>query len=167
MVVIAIMVFFSFFQPWVHINSIAKGALSKILPGKDTSTLQSISGYDVPVLANRKDSKLIMTIAQIFSPNTKDVDKKSWLIWGVPIFAVLLVLLNLIFGANKWVALGTGIIAVAVFAVAVFKISTTELDKVVISVSIAKGLWNTLYGYLGIGILSLLNFIRLQFLGRK
>jgi hypothetical protein len=62
---------------------------------------------------------------------------------------------------NKWVSLGFGIVGVLIFAVATFKILTTNLDKLVMRVTIGYGLWLLLVGYLGIGLVCLGNFIPL------
>lgn len=63
---------------------------------------------------------------------------------------------------NKWVGLAIGIVGIAIFAFATFKITTTDLDKLVLKVNIGYGLWLTLVGYLGIGILQVAEFLQLN-----
>ena len=44
--------------------------------------------------------------------------------------------------------------------VAVFKITTTDLDKPVLKVNISIGLWLILVAYLGIGALNMVKFLK-------
>lgn len=161
MLVLVVIIFISFFLPWISVESAAIGGVTKLLTGKEQSVFTQVSGFQVPVLANSDESRFMITIIKLFQPNVKDADKKSYLIWGVPLLAVVLFLLSYFLKDNKWVALAIGIIGIAIFAGAVFKISTTNLDKLVMQVKIAYGLWLILAGYLGLGILGILDFVKM------
>ena len=161
MLILVAVIFVSFFLPWISVESAAIGGVTKLLTGKEQSVFTQVSGFQVPVLANSDESRFMITIIKLFQPGIKDADKKSYLIWGVPLLAVVLFLLSYFLKDNKWVALGIGIIGVAIFAGAVFKISTTNLDKLVMQVNIAYGLWLILIGYLGLGILGILDFVKM------
>jgi hypothetical protein len=167
MLVFTIIICVSFFLPWVDVQSQAIGGISKFISGEKQASLKTISGFQVPILANGSDAKLMITIIKIFNPAITDADKKSWLIWCIPGLAVVLFILTLFLGKDKWVNLGVGIVGVAIFAVATFKILTTNLDKLVLNVSIAPGLWVLLYSYLGIGIIGLFRFYQLHFVKNK
>jgi len=134
--------------------------MAKVLTGKRQAEIAGISGFDVPVLANGPDARLMISIIKIFNPGITDADKKSWLIWGVPIFAVLIFLASLFLGNNKWFNLAIAVIGIAIFIVAVYKIKTTDLDKLVLNAKIGLGLWLTLCGYLGLGLLSAAGFVK-------
>jgi len=153
-------IFISFFLPWVHVESPMVGTMAKVLTGKRQAEIAGISGFDVPVLANGPDARLMISIIKIFNPGITDADKKSWLIWGVPIFAVLIFLASLFLGNNKWFNLAIAVIGIAIFIVAVYKIKTTDLDKLVLNARIGLGLWLTLCGYLGLGLLSAAGFVK-------
>ncbi len=167
MLVLTVIIFISFFLPWVNIESAVVGGLSKILTSKESATISSISGFKVPILANGQDSRLIISIIQLFNPGVKDADKKSYLIWGVPGLAVLMLVLFWFLGKNKWLNLGFGVAGILIFLVAVFKIATTNMDKLIMKVSIGFGLWLLLVGYLCIGLLCGINFLNLNKGGRK
>jgi hypothetical protein len=160
LMILAVTVFLSFFMPWVKIDAPVVGGISKILTGKAQSSISDISGFDVPIMANGPDSRFALAVIKIFNPSVKDADKKSWLIWGVPIFGVMLALASVFFGKFKWLRIAIAVICVAIFAVAVFKIKTTDMNKLVLNVKIAHGLWLTLWGYFGIGIVNALNLIK-------
>jgi len=52
------------------------------------------------------------------------------------------------------------VFGVLIFFAAVYKIVTTDLDKLVLKVNIAYGLWMILFSYLGIGLFSLLSLLK-------
>jgi len=160
--VFAVMICVSFFLPWLSMESRIAGGISKLLTGEKQASLKTVSGFQVPILANGPDAKLMISIIKLFNPGVSGADKKSWLIWGIPGSAVGLVLLVLFLGKNKWVNLGIGVSAVAVFSVATYQISKTNLDKFVMRIVISAGLWLILWSYLGIGLVSLFRFIRQQ-----
>jgi len=161
MLIFAAVIVVGFFQPWVHTESMRMGKISQIIVGQQAVFGRNISAYDVPVLANGPDSRLIISIIKIFKPQITDADKKSYLIWGVPVLALLLLLLSLIFAGNRWVNLAIGIIGVVIFAVGAYKINAINLNKLALPVRIGSGLWMSLWGYLGMGLSSLGNLFYL------
>jgi len=167
MLVLAMIVVVGFFLPWMRIESEQLGALSKVLTGRRQEIVDNLSGFRIPILANSPDARLVISVAKIFKPDIKDVDKKSYLVWLVPILAVLLLGLAYFFGKNKWFNLFLAILGISIFVIAFYKIKTTDLDKMVLRVSIDSGLWLVLYAYLAMGILGLGNFIYALFLGKN
>ena len=161
-VALAINIVISFFLPWAHIESQAVGTFSKILTGKAQVSIASVSGFGIPQMANSQDSRLAISVIKIFSPNVKDADKKSYLIWFVPIFAVIAAALLILLENNKWVSLALGVICALIFVVGIYKIATTDMNKLVLNIRIGIGLWMTLYGYLGIGLAGIASFMMLQ-----
>lgn len=153
----AALIFTAFFLPWVSVNSSVKGLVVKVFGSQDASIMK-ISGYQVPILANREDSRLMITVIKLFNPGIQDADKKSWLIWAVPILSVLLAFAYMMFNKNKWFDLGLGILGVAIFAVGLYEILVTDLNKMGIEVEILNGVWLTLVGYLCIGLIAFFKF---------
>ena len=158
--ILVLIIVVCFFLPWVKVESEAVGAFSKILTGKQQAAITSISAFQIPVMANGEDARLMISIIKIFEPKVENADKKSYLIWIVPLLAIVILLAGIFFGKNKFVNLIFGIIGVLIFVVAVYKIQTTSLDKMVLKVSISPGLWLTLWSYLGIGIVGFLVFVK-------
>ena len=101
LLVLVIVIFVSFFLPWVSIESKALGNVVKLLTGKDQTASYSISGYKVPVLANSDQSKLMIAIIKIFAPDITNADKKSYLIWIIPLLAIVIYLVGNSPIANK------------------------------------------------------------------
>ena len=161
MFILAAIIFISFFLPWIEVESAVKGGVTKILTGESQAGLLAISGFQVPILANSSESQLIISIIKLFNPGITNADKKSYLIWAIPGLAVVISAIFLFLEKNKWMNLAVAIIGIAIFSVSVFKIMTTNLDKLVIKADIALGLWLILFGYLGIGLVCLANFANL------
>ncbi len=157
--VLTLVICVAFFLPWVDVGSAQVGFISKVLTGKEQQSIQKISAYQVPIMANGSDARLMISVIKIFNPSVRDADKKSYLIWGIPLFAILISGLLSKVKNKKWLYLAFGIIGCAIFIVGTFKIKTTDLDKLVLHVKMGSGLWLTLWGYLGIGILCAYNFI--------
>jgi hypothetical protein len=151
----------AFFLPWVRVESSHVGTVSKLLTGKRQVAIAGMSGFQVPLMANSKESRLAISVIKIFAPKVKNADKKSFLIWFVPGLAVIMAVVCHILNKNKWVHLALGIIGCVLFMFALFKIMTTDLDKLVLNIKIASGLWLTLLGYLGIGIVQMISFVRM------
>jgi len=156
----ALIIIVAFFLPWVKVESEAVGTFSKILTGKQQQLISNISAFQVPIMANDQDARLMISIIKIFNPKVENADKKSYLIWSIPILAALMLLVSFLYGKNKWVNLILGVISCLIFFVAVYKIKTTNMDKLVLKVTTAPGLWLALWGYLGIGIAGLVAFIK-------
>jgi hypothetical protein len=157
-IILAFVIFVAFFLPWASVGSPAASKLQKLLGMKEQAPVTRISGYEIPVIANSKNSILAITVIKIFNPDISDADKKSYLIWIVPILAVLLAVFSLVLGKNKWVNLAIGIIGSLIFAIAMYKIKSTDMDKLLVRVVIEQGLMITLWSYLGIGIAGLAAF---------
>lgn len=158
--ILAAVIFVSFFLPWVQVESPMVGTVAKVLTGKRQAEIASISGFAVPQLANGPDARLMLSIIKIFNPGVTDADKKSWLIWGVPLFAIAIFLLGLFIADNRWFNLAVAVIGILIFLVGVYKINTTDLNKLVLNAKIGMGVWLTLYGYLGLGITAAVNFVK-------
>jgi hypothetical protein len=157
---LALLIVVSFFLPWVRVESQQVGTFSKLLTGKRQQAIDEISGLEIPILANSDESRLIISIAKIFNPGIKDVDKKSFLVLIVPILAIIIFLVKLYLKKNVVVDLLFAVIGIALFAFAFYKITSTDLDKLVLQIKIGLGMWITLYSYLGIGILSAVCFLK-------
>ena len=106
MAVLVLMIFVAFFLPWVSVESAAVGGVTKLLTGKEQAKTDSISGFKVPVLANSEESRFMISVIKIFQPDIKDADKKSFLIWSIPLLATVMFGLTNVLGNNKWIRFG-------------------------------------------------------------
>ena len=160
--VLTVVIIAAFFLPWVSVHSAPIAGMTKLLTGKqEVAPIDNIALFEVPIMANGDDSRLIISIVKIFKPSVGDIHIKSWGVWGIPFLAVIMAFaLSALKGASwkKWLCLAFGIIGCAIFAVGAFKIKTTDLDKLILQITMGPGLWITLWAYLGIGLACLYDF---------
>lgn len=160
---LAAIIFIAFFLPWVGVHSAPISGITKMLTGsQQPAAIRAISLYQVPILANGPDARLMISIIKIFNPDVKDADKKSWAVWGVPILAIFMAVVLFTLREKpwkKWLYLLFGIIGCGIFTVGIFKIKTTDLDKLVLQIVIGPGAWITLWAYFGIGLACMHSFI--------
>jgi len=160
--VLSIVIVLSFFLPWVTVQSKQAGAFTKALTGKRQQNIAAISGLQVPIMANGDEARLISSIAKIFNPSVEHVGLKSFLVVVIPLLAVAMAGLNHLYEKNKWANSAVAVVGILIFLVAVFKLTTTDLDKLVLQIKIGIGMWATLISFLGIGILSALRAVELS-----
>jgi len=158
MFILVAIIIVSFFLPWISVESKQVGVFSKLLTGKSQASIDSISGFRIPVLANGKDARLMLSIIKIFNPKLENADKKSFAVWIIPILALFIFLAGIYMGKYRFINLVFGLIGCSIFFTALYKIKTTDLDKLILNVSIGPGLWFILYSYLAIGILGFVSF---------
>lgn len=159
MAVLVFLIIVAFFMPWVGIESTqAAGKLSEILTGEERRVSQTVSAYQVPRLANTKDTRLAISVIKIMNPGVKDADKKSFLVWVVPLLAVTILALSILFKNNKWLHLACALIGILIFSIGVYRIKSANLSQALLNIAIGPGLWLTLWAYLGLGLCELLNF---------
>ena len=158
MVIIASIIFVSFFLPWVRIEPGQMGMLKKFFAGKQISRLASVSAFQIPVMANSKDRRLIIKIIEGFNPDIKDADKKSFVLWAIPVVAITCAAASVFFTKGLWAHLVLGIIGFGVFCAGIFKILTADFSRFSVRVTIAEGAWIALSAYLAMGVVALIRF---------
>ena len=189
-IVCAVIIVVSFFLPWVRANvsvtkvatgltSSATGKLQnspfagKFIKGFNTSTnaignlgdievKTQVSGYDIPTLINKKTSKEAISIVQILVKDAKDLDKKSMLVYLIPLFAIVCVILAVIGLKYKLAVIAMAVIGGAISIGGLYNLFTANLAALPVQITIMNGLWQTMYGYLLICILSIIWLITVK-----
>lgn len=187
-VVCSIVIVASFFQPWaraaVNVTKVATGLASsatgtlkntpfagKFIKGLDTATAvigglgdvevkTQVSGYDIPTLINKKSSTIALSLAQIMFKDAEGLDKKSMLVYLLPLFALVCAGLAVLGLKNKLFIIGMGIMSGAISIGGLYNLLTINLKDLPIEVVIANGLWQTMYAYLLIFVLSVIWILR-------
>ena len=181
-IVCAIIIIASFFMPWARatvsatkvannmVNS-ASGKLQntsfggKFLQGFNQATnaignlgdmevKTTVSGYDIPTMTSKKSSHVAIQLAQLLFKDAKDLDKKSMLVYLLPLFAIVCIALAVIGLRYKASVIAAAIIGGAIGIGGLYKLMSTDLSNLPVQISIETGLWLTMYGYLLICILS-------------
>ena len=60
-----------------------------------------MSGYQIPKMVNDKTTKVALSLVQVFVKDAKDIDKKSYLVYLLPLFAIICSLLAALGLKNK------------------------------------------------------------------
>lgn len=165
MLVVVVMI--SFFLPWLNVESTQISSITKFITGKSAGYIDKINGFRIPILANGGEARFMISVIKIFSPAMRSVPSKSFFIWILPLLAVLIFGASYFFGRSRFVSMLIAIIGTSVFAIGLYKISVTDLDKFVLTVHIGYGLWFTLYAYLAMGIIGALRYIQLTVIAKK
>ena len=179
----AVIIIISFFMPWaratVNATKVAKGladsasgtlqntpfagnfiklfnqATNAVGNLGDIEVKTTVTGYDIPAMANNKSSHVAIQLAQVLFKDAKDLDKKSMLVYLLPLFAVVCIALALIGIRYKIAVIVTALIGGAIGIGGLYELVITDLSKLPVQISIENGLWQTMYGYLLICILSI------------
>jgi hypothetical protein len=184
----ALIIIISFFMPWAKAtvsatkvaknltHSAASGKLQgspfagKFIKGFDTATnavgnlgdievKTTVSGYDIPTMINKKSSHVALQLVQVLFKNAKDMDKKSMLVYLLPLFAIVCIILAIIGLRYKISVIAAAIIGGAIGIGGLYGLISTDLSSLPVQISIENGLWQTMYGYLLICILSIAWFV--------
>ena len=116
-----------------------------------------VSGAQIPVLANRKNVKVVMQLVKLFTKQTdQQTGPKSYAVYLAPGIALLCGVLVTIWGGTAPVAIGVGICCAALSAAGFWTLLTTN-PKAAYGIAIGPGLWLSLaaYGVLGLAALAL------------
>lgn len=177
-IITSIVIIVSFFMPWVRASTSVTKVSEKVVSGLEGTPVAEkfisglkkavtaieefgdiktvVSGYDIPKMVNNKSSKIAISFTQVFFGDVKDLDKKSMLVYLMPLFAIVCVILAITGLKYKSsiviMAVPSGVISLG----GIYNLSTAKLSSAMVQITIEKGLWLTLYGYLIISILSIL-----------
>jgi hypothetical protein len=183
-IVCSVVIVVSFFQPWAKADlSVTKtaGALkekaqttmkgsryaAKIITGLDRAAKAiggmgdiqvktAVSGYDIPAMINKKSSKIALCLAQVIFKDAKDLDKKSLLVYLLPLAGLLSIILTLMGLKSIMPVVVMAILSGLISAAGLSNVMTADLSNNVVQISIEQGLWQTLYGFLLIFVFSLI-----------
>ncbi len=119
-----------------------------------------ISGAQVPQLANQQNAQLALAIMELLMNERQHIGLKSYAVYLLPGIALLCAGLLTVLGGRPPVAWGVAGLCALIAGVGCWKLLTTNLRALIVAVSIAHGLWMSLWAYVGIaaaGVLAALS----------
>ena len=180
-VICAIAIIHGFFMPWAKASAsatkVAKSLISqasgpladspfagKFIRGFNSTTEKiselgditvktAVSGYDIPTMINRKSSQIAIALAATMFKDAKDLDKKSYAVYLLPIFALVCVGLAIFGLKNKIAVMVMAVLGGGISIGGLYNLMTVDLSKLPIQISIERGLWQTMYAFLLICII--------------
>lgn len=114
-----------------------------------------VSGYNIPRMINSKSSKIAISLAQSYFGNVKDLDKKSMLVYLMPIFAIVCMVLAMGGMRSKMPVVLMLVLSGIISIGGLYTLKTMNLSNGMVDIVIGKGLWRTMYGYLWIFVISM------------
>jgi hypothetical protein len=183
-IICALAIVHAFFMPWAKAsasatkvaNRLAKSATGgmlenspfagKFLRGLDkaTSTISdmgdiqiktAVSGYDIPTLINKKSSQIAIAIASAMFKDVKDLDKKSMLVYLLPLLALVSIGLAIIGLKSKIAIMVMAVLSGGIAVGGLYNLMTVNLSDLPVQISIEQGLWQTMYAYLMISVIGI------------
>jgi hypothetical protein len=183
-VICALAVIHAFFMPWAKASAsatqVAKGlaksatggilentpfagkfireldkATNKISDIGDIQIKTAVSGYDIPTLINKKNSQIAVAIASVMFKDAKDLDKKSMLVYLLPLLALVCIGLAIAGLKNKIAVIVMAVLSGGIAAGGLYNMMTVDLSNLPIQISIEQGLWQTMYAYLIISVVGI------------
>ncbi len=130
-------------------------ATDKISEIGDIQIKTSVRGYDIPTLINKKTSQVAISIASIMFKDAKDLDKKSMLVYLLPLLALVCIALGVVGLKNKIALIVMAVLSGGIAAVGLYNLMTVNLSSLPVQISIEQGLWQTMYAYLMIFIIGI------------
>ena len=119
-----------------------------------------ISGVQVPQVANQENAQLTLSIMELLMNERQHIGLKSYAVYLLPGIALLCAGLLTAFGGRPPVAWGVAGLCALIAGVGGWKLLTTNLHARIVAVSVAHGLWMSLWAYVGIaaaGVLAALS----------
>jgi len=183
----SVVIVLSFFMPWAKVSVSAMGISKELATlagtklkdtpaaGKVADRLKSITGaissfgdidvkttitgYHIPQMVNNKTSKVALSLTQILFRSTKGLDLKSYLVYLVPALGILCGLLAIFGLAKRSYVVLVIIISGVVSGAGLYNLYTADLGSVALKITIAEGLWNSMYAFAFIFLAGILWFI--------
>ena len=181
-VVLSVVIVVSFFMPWakasVSVTKVAKGLTSaadttlKDTPfagkfikdlNKATKAIDSlgnievkttVSGYDIPTMVNKESSKTAVSLMTLFFKDAEGLGTKSMLVYLLPVFGIVCMALAVVGMKNKLAVAVMAIVSGAIAVWGLYNLMTAKLSSETYQIVILQGLWQTMYAYLLIFVLS-------------
>ena len=181
-IIASVVIVRSFFVPWANVKAsvtkiagsitetakpLEKSAIGgKVVKGLeratdaigsfgDVSIKTTVTGYSIPAMVNQKTSKVALSLAQILFKSTEGLDKKSYLVYLLPILGILCALLAAIGMKIKWPVFAMLVISGFISIGGLYNLMTANLSNLYVQISIERGLWHTMYAYLVIFLIGI------------
>jgi len=176
----------SFFQPWAEINASVTGISKELTKSADTTLKDApfagrfikrldkitnsigqigdvelkstVRGNNIPVLANNETSKVAMSVVQVLfkNNNAKNIGKKSYLVYLLPLCGILCAVLALLALKGRLFLIIMAIISGIISIGGLYNLYTMNFTNPIVKITIKNGLWNTMYAFAFILLVSVL-----------
>ncbi len=119
-----------------------------------------VNGFQVPMLANKRQVKLVQSLIALFTKNQDNIGLKSFVVYLLPGLAGLCGALLASGRMPRLGALGIAAICAAIVMTGAWKLLTVNPKKSLMVVQICSGLWLSLLAYVGLAAAAFSTFRR-------
>ncbi|MGB2630427.1 MAG: hypothetical protein WBD24_06185 [Candidatus Omnitrophota bacterium] len=165
-----------FFQPWASVAASVTGISKELTSAADKSLKDTpfagkfikkadevttaiskygdieikttVRGNQIPAMVNNKTSKVALSLTQVFFKSAEGLDKKSYLVYLLPLFGILCGALAVLGTKNKLYVIVMTAIGGAISAGGLYNLLTMDVSSAAVKISIRYGLWHTMYAFL-------------------
>lgn len=120
-----------------------------------SSIPSTVSGVQIPQLANDHDAKLAMALIEMLTGERQHLGLKSYAVYALPGLALLLAAVVTLVAASAAPIIVSGLSA-AVAAVGSFKLATAPTETLLVAAKIGPGLWLSMVAYAVLAVAALL-----------
>lgn len=115
---------------------------------------KQVSGAQIPQRVRQDNAQLAVAVLELLIPSRQHLEAKSLLVYLVPGLALLGGFLLCLLGGRAVVVGVVGGLCAAIAAVGFWKLLTTNTTALFIAVTIGRGLWLSLWAYVGLAAAS-------------
>lgn len=113
---------------------------------------ESVSGFQVPQLANQEETKAAMALLELFLGTRHHIGLKSYAVYFVPGLMWCCGILLLWGGGDRRVALSVAGVCAVLALVGFWKLLTITTETMFVAITIGPGVWLSLWAYVGLSI---------------
>lgn len=120
-----------------------------------SSMPSTVSGAQIPQMANNKDAKLAMAVMEMLTGKQEYVGAKSYAVYALPGLALIGALVVTLIGA-PWAPLAVAGVSAVTAGVGSFKLATAPTETLLVVAKIGPGLWLSMAAYAALAAAALL-----------
>lgn len=120
---------------------------------------RQVSGIQIPQLANQQHSQVVIALVELFTNTRQHIGLKSYAVYLVPGLACLAALLLTLFRPRPVTMAVVGLVCAAIAGVGFWKLLTTNTRTLFVAITIGRGLWLSLWAYVGLAAAAGLSLI--------
>jgi hypothetical protein len=125
----------------------------------DVEIKTTVRGNQVPALVNNQTSKVALSLAQVMFKSAEGIDKKSYLVYLLPLFGIICAVLAVLGLKSKIYVAAMLILGGIVSIGGLYNLYTMDIESQIVKISIENGLWYTMYAFLFIFLVGIVWFI--------
>lgn len=113
-----------------------------------------VNGPQIPQFVNRRDAQVVMALAEMLT-GQRQLGAKSYAVYLLPGLAILCGVLLTLTRRVRLVCLLVALACWGIAGVGCWKLLTTKTETLLVAITIGRGLWLSLWAYVGIGMAAL------------